>query len=221
MARSRLVDPINDLISDGGAILWSFVQGEQLEFPLTLGFVENILITQATLADPTKGYTLEAVVIEADNVAEQTTKPTAIKANGQSTVINIRVPYYAGAWASNVQYSREDVVLYNNNYYKCLVAGTSVTNGTPGVTGSGWLSTVPNKVYIQYPNELANNWSTKSFLTVSTAIYGFFELRVTEPISSGDYSLNQPAFIRTWKPVRGMVEILYSPTLSSDDLSAT
>jgi hypothetical protein len=220
MARSRLVDPINDLISDGGAILWSFVQGEQLEFPLTLGFVENILITDAIIADPTKGYTLEAKVLEANNVANQLVKPTAIKTGGIVTPITVRVPYYAGVWSAGTLYLREDVVLYSGAYYKCLVAGNNSVNGTPGTTGSGWQATTPNKVYIQYPNELANDWTTLSFLSVTTAIYGFFELRVTEPSSAGSYSLS-PAFVRTWKPVRGMVEILYSPTLSSDDLSAT
>jgi hypothetical protein len=223
MARSRLIDPVsdaNDLLSDGGAILWSFVQGEQLEFPLTLGFVENILITDASVLDPTKGYTLEAKVIEANNVANQLTNPTAIKAGGIVTSINVRVPYYAGVWNSGILYLREDVVLYGGSYYKCLIAGASAINGTPGTTGSGWQATVPNKVYIQYPNELANDWTTKSFLTAETSIYGFFELRVTEPVSAGSYSLGA-AFVRTWKPVRGLVEILYSPTLSSDDLSAT
>lgn len=220
MARSRLIDPVNDLIDDGGAILWSFVQGEQLEFPLTLGFVENILITDAIVADPTKGYALEAKVIEADNVANQILKPTQIKAGGIVTSIPIRVPYYAGVWGSGTNYLREDVVLYNGSYYKCLIAGTSAVNGTPGISTTGWQATVPNKVYIQYPNELADNWPTKSFLTASVAVYGFFELRVTEPSNAGSYSLG-PAFVRTWKPVRGMVEILYSPTLSSDDLSAT
>ena len=220
MARSRLIDPINDLISDGGAILWSFVQGEQLEFPLTLGFIENILITDAIIADSTKGYTLEAKVIEANNQSGQTEKPSAIKAGGITTNISIRVPYYAGIWGSSTVYLREDVVLYSGVYYKCLVAGNSSVNGTPSTTNTNWQVTLPNKVYIQYPNELANDWVTKSVLTATTSIYGFFELRVTEPSSAGSYSLG-PAFVRTWKPVRGMVEILYSPTLSSDDLSAT
>lgn len=227
MARSRLVDPTLDLINDGGSILWSFVQGEQLEFPLTLGFVENILITDAILADATKGYTLEAKVIEADNVENQITKPTVIKTNGVVTAIQVRIPKYAGTWSAGTVYIREDVVLYSGAYYKCLVAGTNAVNGTPGTTGSGWQTTTPNKVYIQYPNELANDWTTKSVLSPTTSIYGFFELRVTEPSNAGTYSSVPPnnqtgtAFIRTWKPVRGMVEILYSPTVSSDDLSAT
>lgn len=218
MARSRLIDPINDLITDGGAILWSFVQGEQLEFPLTLGFIETILKTDAIVQDPTKGYTIEAKVVEADNTANQLIKPTSIKSGGIVTAINVRVPYYAGTWQNTVTYVREDVVLHNGSYYKALKAGNVSSNGTPGTTNSFWASTQPNKVYIQYPDDLANNWTTKSFLTASTSIYGFFELRVTEPINAGTYSLNESAFIRTWKPVRGMVEILYSPTFSSDDL---
>ena len=40
MARSRLTNTSQDLISDGGAVVWSFVKGEQLEFPITLNFIE-------------------------------------------------------------------------------------------------------------------------------------------------------------------------------------
>jgi len=35
MARSRLTDPTLDLVTDAGAVLWSMVKGEQLEFPIT------------------------------------------------------------------------------------------------------------------------------------------------------------------------------------------
>ena len=52
MARSRLTETTDDLVTDSGAVLWSFVKGEQLEFPITLNFVENV----------TAGYAYEAVV---------------------------------------------------------------------------------------------------------------------------------------------------------------
>ena len=68
MARSRLLDPTIDLITDGGDVLWSFVRGEQLEFPVTLNFVENVMA----------GYTYEAVVVEANNTVDQIVTPTAV-----------------------------------------------------------------------------------------------------------------------------------------------
>lgn len=214
MARSRLVDPINDLITDGGSILWSFVQGEQLEFPVTLGFVENILITSNILTNPTYGYSVEAKVIEANNVADQTTKPTAIKTGGVVTPITIRIPYYAGTWSAGT-YAREDVVLHNGVYYKSLLNGAGTAD--PAADTARWAVTQANRIYIQYPKTLGNDWSTKQYLNTNTNIYGFFELRVTEPSAAGTYSNGTAAFVRTWKPIRGMVEILYSPTFSTDD----
>ena len=49
---------------------------------------------------------------------------------------------------------------------------------------------------------LGNDYQVQPSVAGST--YGFFELRVTEPAN--------PIFARTWKPIRGMVEIQFSPT---------
>ena len=72
MARSRLIDPQLDIVSDPGAILFSMVIGEQLEFPITVGFISD-----ASNKSPiTNNYKYEAVVVEANNVIGQTTQPT-------------------------------------------------------------------------------------------------------------------------------------------------
>lgn len=196
MARSRLLDPTNDIITDSGDVLFSFVKGEQLEFPITLNFVEDV----------TAGYTYEAVVVEGDNIELQLTRPVNIKQNGVLTVLNVRVPTFRGVWDAAQAYNREEVVLYNGKFYKIL-AGVAETNSTPPNTSSNWLETTLNKVYLQFPKTLGNTWSLQA--SVSTPVYGFFELRVTEPQDN--------IFVRTWKPVRGMVEILFSPTYSVDD----
>jgi hypothetical protein len=65
-----------------------------------------------------------------------------------------------------------------------------------------WSETVLNKIYVQYPATLGSTWSVKPTVTSNT--YGFFELRVTEPTDI--------IFSRTFKPIRGMVELLFSPT---------
>ena len=57
MARSLLTNTTNDLITDSGAVLWSLVTGEQLEFPITLNFLKDT--TQKLL----NNYIFEAVVI--------------------------------------------------------------------------------------------------------------------------------------------------------------
>jgi hypothetical protein len=196
MARSRLLDPTIDLITDGGNVLWGLVRGEQLEFPVTLNFVENAM----------SGYTFEAVVVEANNTVDQLTTPTAVKSGGVTTVLTVRVPTNRGNWDAAQAYSKEEIVYYGAKYYK-LLGGVAVTSSTTPNLSTNWAETTLSKVYLQFPKTLGSTWS--QFPTVSTPVYGFFELRVTEPLDS--------VFRRTWKPVRGMVEILFSPTYSVDD----
>jgi len=191
MARSTLVNPTDDLISDSGAVLWSFVKGEQLEFPITMNFIGNA----------TAGYTYEAVVVEALNVVEQTEKPVTIRPGGIQTTLVVRVPTYRGTWNGTQAYNREEVVFYNGLYYK-LLSGIARTNATPPSSDPLWEETTLNRVYLQYPSTLGSTWQIQP--TVGFPTYGFFELRVTEPADA--------IFRRTWKPVRGMVEILFSPT---------
>lgn len=191
MSRSAIVNPTADLQSDSGSVLWSLVRGEQLEFPITLSFLENASI----------GYTYEAVVVEADNVADQTSKPSVIKAGGVQTTLVVRVPVYKNTWTPATAYNREDVVLYSGLYYK-LASGAARVSATLPDIDPLWEVHVPNKVYIQFPSALGSTWALTPTATTST--YGFFELRVTEP-SGGVYQ-------KTWKPMRGMVEMLFSPT---------
>lgn len=188
MARSSLTKVTNDLQSDSGSVLLSMVLGEQLEFQIQLGF----------LAIATSDYTYEAVVIEADNVTPGTI-PTAAKTGGVQTVLNVRVPTYRGVFDIGNVYVREDVVLYTDNkYYKLR---STVTGKTPGID-SVWELHNPATVYVQFPEWLGSNWSVQPLL--NGVVYGLFELRVTEPEGS--------VFRRTWKPVRGLVSLDYSPT---------
>lgn len=196
MARSRLINPAQDLIADEGAVLWSFVKGEQLEFPVTLNFVENV----------TAGYTYECVVVEALNTVGQANAPTEIRPSGVTELLNIRVPVYRGNWNATQAYNREEVVLYNGAYYK-LLSGVAQTNATAPNASTLWEATTLTKVYLQFPKTLGSTWAVQA--QIGVPVYGFFELRVTEPPDG--------IFRRTWKPVRGLVEILYSPTFSVDD----
>jgi hypothetical protein len=191
MARSSLLETSDDLINDSGSVLWSFVKGEQLEFPISLNFVEDV----------TTGYTYEAVVVEALNVANQTDRPITIKPSGVQTVLVVRIPTKRGNWDSAQAYNREEVVFYNNIYYK-LLKGAGRVNSTPPSSDPLWQVTTLSKIYVQFPASLGNTWQIAP--VVGSAVYGFFELRVTEPTDN--------IFRRTWKPVRGMVEILFSPT---------
>lgn len=191
MARSKINEIGEDLINDGGSVLFSFVKGEQLEYPITLAFASNVLT----------GFTYEAVVVEGDNIAGQDDKPTNIKTNGIQNTLNVRVPIYKGVWDAPTAYNMEDIVFYNSKYYR-LTAGVGRVSIIAPSADTAWVETTLNKIYIQFPAALAGNWSVMP--QVGSPTYGFFELRVTEP--------NNSIFRRTWKPVRGMVEILFSPT---------
>jgi hypothetical protein len=205
MARSRLTNTTQDLIADSGAVLWSFVKGEQLEFSVALNFVEDASVK------PSNNYVYEAVVVEAANVAGQSERPVVVQDGGTQTRLFVRLPVYLGAWQSAVAYNKEDVVLYNNKYYK-LVQGSGRVNNTIPSSDPLWTETALNVIYLQFPASLANNWTVQP--VVDAPVYGFFELRVTEP--------QDQIFTRTFKPVRGMVEILFSPTdITSDQLNQT
>lgn len=195
MARSRLTNTTQDLIADGGAVLWSMVKGEQLEFPVVLNFVEDASVKA------TNNYTYEAVVVEADNVAGQTDRPTTVKANGVKTTLFVRLPVFEGNWSPSAAYNKEEVVYYGTKYYKLLLGAGRISSVTPDADPL-WEETQLNKIYIQFPSALGTTWSVQP--VVDSPTYGFFELRVTEPTDA--------VFTRTFKPVRGMVEILFSPT---------
>lgn len=196
MARSRLTETTQDLVADGGAILWSLVKGEQLELPITLSFVEDASVKAAGT-----NYTYEAVVVEADNINGQSTRPTSIKAGGAATTLFVRLPVLLGTWNAGSAYNKEEVVLYDGVYYK-LASGVNRTSSVLPTLDPRWVVTQLNKIYVQFPKTLTNSWAVQP--VVDGPVYAFFELRVTEP--------NDPVFVRTFKPVRGMVEILFSPT---------
>jgi hypothetical protein len=206
MARSRITDTRQDLITDSGAVLWSIVQGEQLEFPVVLNFIEDASVK------PSNNYIYEAVVIEAANVLGQTTRPTQVQLGGVQTRLFVRLPIYLGIWSAALAYNKEEVVLYSGKYYK-LLGGVNRTNSITPDLDPLWEETLLNRIYIQFPDTLSLNWLS-AVPQVDSPVYGFFELRVTEP--------TDPVFSRTFKPIRGMVEILFSPTAQvADQLNQT
>jgi hypothetical protein len=202
MARSRLLNPTSDLISDGGTVLFSLVQGEQIEYPVTLDFLRSVAVT-------TNNYTFEAVVVEGSNTETQASAPTTARPGGVKTTLFVRLPYYLGNWTSQYAYNKEEVVKYAEKYYK-LVSGAGYLSTTTPDADPNWEETVLNKLYVQFPASLARDWAVKP--SPNAPGYGFFEIRVTEPTDS--------IFSRTLKPVRGLVEILYSPSEDTPDVSA-
>lgn len=190
MSRSLLNNSKETVESTDRSVLFSFVQGEQLEQAIALQF----------LPDAFSGYTFEAVVIEADNVADQTQPPTKAKTGGMQHILPVRVPTMRGAWNSASTYNNEDVVSYGGNYYR-LQAANGYISGVNVASDINWALTVRNSIYVQFLKTVGLGWTVQPEASCPT--YGFFELRITEP-SSGQLQ-------RTWKPLRGSVELLYSP----------
>ena len=191
MARPRLISPTVDLMKDEGAVLFSLVKGEQREFPVELDFV----------SDSTLGYVFEAVVVEAANTASQKEPPTSLMSNGAQTTLTVRLPVFMGDYTIGTEYSLEEVVLFGGNYYKLMTELLTADEVTPDIN-ENWVLTSMNIVYLQFNKELSDDWAQSPIINVP--MYGFFELRVTEPANN--------IITQTWKPVRGLIEILFSPT---------
>ena len=185
MARSRITQPSVDLVSDSGTVLLSIIQGEQLEYPVTLHTAPA-------------GHTLKATLVEAQNIAFQTERPTALMPAEVSTQLNVRVPTYRNNWSAPTPYAVGDMVAYGGLFYLRDVGG-ALTDGTPPDVSPLWVATPRTRVYLQIPSTAINTWSVKP--GVEYAVYGFLELAITE---------NTGVFPRTWKPVRGMTEFLFS-----------
>ena len=190
MARARL-DAVesDDIMSDGGKKLFSIAQGEQLEFPITLNFLDSV-----------EGYSFDAAAVEALNVAGQTEQPVAIEPAGLKTLLSVRVPVDRGAWGAAEAYTQGQFVLHEGIYYH-LQYGVNRVSSTEPADDPLWIVTKPNNVYVQIPAALGSTYSVQP--TVGSPIYAFLELKVQEPVDA--------LYQRTWKPVRGVIEMLFSP----------
>jgi hypothetical protein len=191
MARGKIKTITSDLTSDDGGVLWSQIIGEQLELPVTVAFVEDV----------TAGYVFEAVVMEADNFESQNSAPSNVRVEGVNTTLIVRLPVSRGVWDAATAYNSEELVTYNGLTYE-RQGGVATIDATAPDTSPVWIVAAKNVVYVQFPKTLGANWSIRP--SVTSNVYGFFEISVTEPSNS--------TFVRTWKPVRGMVELLFSPT---------
>lgn len=191
MARDRISASTKDLINDGGSILLSLVLGEQKELPVVLDMVSS--------ADDS--YTYEAVIIEGENDGEGT-KPSAVESGGVEDTLTTRLCNFVGDWSAVTGYDAEDVVDYTDGYSYRLLSGTARVDSTLPPNDPLWVQHDKRTMYIQFTSALGTTYTQAPLPDVP--VYGFFELRVTE--------VSNPTFVNTWKPVRGLVEFLFSPT---------
>lgn len=189
MARSKLPNPANDLISDAGAVLFSIVMGEQFEYPFLI----------SNLPLPVSRYELTAGVVEAENIEFQTEKPRAINGNTPVfTPLEIRLPTIIGVWEPGLAVGVNEIVYYGDRMY--VRKSGSVISTEPPITSDEYEEVPRGRAYLRIPETLGTDWEVQPGVDYNT--YGFIEVSVAE--RSGDFK-------KVWKPVRGMVEILYSP----------
>jgi len=193
MARSGLTTGNIDVTPLSETIIMDIVQGEQLELPVTLDIFE--------FSDPDDGFEYEYVILEGVNDGAGTI-PSTYKTDGYQTTLNVRIPNNRGAWLNTTAYTLEDVVSFENKSYK-LNVGTNYINDINPALNPLWLEHDPTTVYLSFPSNLGFGWAPGP--AIGFPVYGFIELRVTEP--------NNNTYRRTWKPVRGLVKILFSPTM--------
>jgi hypothetical protein len=189
MARSKIRSEGLQLNTDTGAVLWSFVEGEQLEFMITFNFLTNI-----------SGYEFEAVVVEADNTGNGR-PPKTVKSGGIATTLAISQPTDKAYWDIYAPYSMNDIVDYNGTIYLKNTGINEINAITPNLSTT-WEAYTNNKTYIRFPSTLITSWSVRP--QPDKPVYGFFDMRVTEP--------SDAVYRETWKPIQGLVEISFSPT---------
>ena len=193
MARSKIHTFESDPISDSGGILLSLVQGEQFEYPINLSFIEN-----------STDYDYEAVVIEARNKRKQKSPPSDIQEDGKVTPLNVFVPFFKGTWDAANSYSVDDTVEYEGSHYR-RISGQNVVDPIAPLYSVDWETTSLKTIYIRFSEQLSTDWQVQPSVTGNT--YGFFEIAVKE---------RHADFPRTWKPIRGMIEIVYSPLAATE-----
>ena len=192
MARSSILSPSLAINSDDGSVSYSMIEGEQIEYPINLNF----------LTDVTADYIFEAVIIEADNLPSNNLLPKSIRPGGAQTTLNIRLPNKRGEWNQDLVYYKGDFVTYLGKIYESFSRDSHISSITPDLDQI-WEEVTFSRLYLQIPSTLIDGWAVKP--SIDNSVYGFIELSITEPARFG-------SFVSTWKPLRGVVQILFSPT---------
>jgi hypothetical protein len=189
MARSRISGREIDLQKDNGSVLWSFIQGEQLAYQIAFDWIDNM-----------NGMTVEAVVVEAKNTPGEI--PSEVLPSGKQDKLTVYQPPYKSEWSNTVTYAKADLVhvALEGKYYQSLIAGN--IGHVPSASPTQWVEYGPNNIItILFPSTLSVNYAVAPL--PDKPIYAYFELALNEPTST---------FSRSWKPMRGLVEFLFSPT---------
>jgi hypothetical protein len=187
MARSKIRSQGVQINEDTGAILYSLIKGEQVSFKINLSFLTDL-----------DDYEVEAVIIEGLNTGSGKV-PKDVRPSGVETILTVYIPPYQGVFNPVTAYSKNDVVSSAGLKYIKLSGTTEVT----ATLDTTWALYTNNAIYLHFPTGLISAWTVQP--TPDKAVYGFFDLRVTEPV--GTLPLRH-----TYKPMQGLIEFSYSPT---------
>ena len=189
MARSRISGREIDLQKDNGSVLWSFIQGEQLAYNVTFDWIDNL-----------NGMIIEAAVVESDSIPGAL--PTNIKPNGVQEKLQTYTPPFKFDWVSGTAYNKKDLVAVPGivEYYQALTNHSN--NVSPELDVDNWkIYGKHNIVTLVFPDTLSTDYEIQP--EPDKPIYAYFELSLTE--AGTDYN-------KSWKPMRGLIEFLFSPT---------
>jgi len=189
MARSRISGREIYLQTDNGSVLWSFIQGEQLAYQIAFDWIDNI-----------HGMTVEAVVVEAQNTPGEF--PTEVLENGKQDTLQVYMPIFAGEWNVAAIYAKDALVYVTEDakYYQNLIVDN--VGQPPAASPAKWKEYGPNNIItLLFPSTLSTDYAVAPL--PDKPIYAYFELAINEPAGT---------FTRSWKPMRGLVEFLFSPT---------
>jgi hypothetical protein len=191
MSRTKLTVAGTDLVTDSGNVSWSFIKGEQLEMPVDLALLGGA---------PNQNF-----IFECDYVESTGDTVTPLGAKGSITVRYLR---HRGAWSATGEYSPGDCCVYDGKGY--MRSGTTGINATPPASSPLWSQTSVNTVFLQFKSDFVNNFVRQP--AVGAAATAFFELAVKEQLTAVESPNVNNLMPRIWKPVRGRIEVLYSPT---------
>jgi len=119
--------------------------------------------------------------------------------HGEQTRINI-----TASWLTNLSGYTITAKVVEGDNVQDSGAIPSTARDTPVVTSLPILDTTPtdNIFDIVIPQDLINTWDT--FPAPDKPIYGFIDLEIADTGTGNNQQI--------WKPMRGLIEVRYSPT---------
>ena len=202
MARSRIRQTSVEANTDNGSILFSFAIGEQQLMDVTLDFLNTL-----------DNITLEAVMLEGANAGGRRPRGRPADGNGQTRKLQIVVNYtdtevLPDGSTDTPRTGTGQILIDSDVMIDPATSGPVFPAFDDDDSESlrrtaGFTRSFTNSIRIVFPEAMGTDWDTQP--QPDQPVYAFFGLKVAEQDNAGI-----PGQI--WKPLRGLVELVYSPT---------